>query len=407
MKVFYSWQSDTPNNVGRTFIRKALDAALNSLQLDEAERPVVDQDTADVLGSPVIADTIFRKIREAVVIVADVTLTGQTSDGKRLINSNVAIELGYAIGNRGDSVLLKVMNTHYGLPDELPFDLKHRRWPVQFKLSPNAILQERRSEREALIRSFRQILQSYLETYRPLKEAFVPTPSTLNSASYWQREESFFPNSGRHESTEELLRYSSGQPLMYLRIWPRKKINPLAINTLADYEKSAIEPLGGGGGAWAAGRNKYGVLSHRSYDSESTLASTTQVFRSGEIWGVNAYRLRSRPGYPNCVPTQAFEADLHQSLRQYLNVARTHFGYPPVIAVEGGLVSVENFVLSMPHTFSGPIFEDVKITTEVDMEAPESFDRALLTIFIGIFEAAGEIRPENLYNFPPVKSQSW
>jgi len=31
-------------------------------------------------------------------------------------------------------VLLKVMNTHYGPPDELPFDLRHRRWPVKYRI---------------------------------------------------------------------------------------------------------------------------------------------------------------------------------------------------------------------------------------------------------------------------------
>jgi hypothetical protein len=125
MKVFYSWQSDTPRDIGKDFVRQALDAAVSGLQIDESERPIVDQDTAGVLGSPVIAETILRKIREANVIVVDVTLTGKTERNKRLINSNAAIELGYAIGVHGDEVLLKVMNTHYGPAKDLPFDLLH------------------------------------------------------------------------------------------------------------------------------------------------------------------------------------------------------------------------------------------------------------------------------------------
>jgi hypothetical protein len=31
MTIFYSWQSDTPKEVGRTFIREALDAAVAGL----------------------------------------------------------------------------------------------------------------------------------------------------------------------------------------------------------------------------------------------------------------------------------------------------------------------------------------------------------------------------------------
>lgn len=45
MKVFYSWQSDTPNNVGRTFIREALEAAVAGLDLQKAERPVIEVQT--------------------------------------------------------------------------------------------------------------------------------------------------------------------------------------------------------------------------------------------------------------------------------------------------------------------------------------------------------------------------
>src|SRR5687768_16453473 len=139
MKVFYSWQSDTPGSVGRTFIRQALEDAIEGLDLEEAERPKIDQDTKGVLGSPVIANTIFQKIRDAKVVIADVTLTGETNGGKRLCNSNVAIELGYALSVPGDEALLTVMNTHYGTPQYLPFDLAHRRWPVLFQLAPDAI----------------------------------------------------------------------------------------------------------------------------------------------------------------------------------------------------------------------------------------------------------------------------
>jgi hypothetical protein len=99
MKVFYSWQSDTPAKVGRTFIREALEAAIAGLELEDAERPEIDRDTKGVLGSPVIADTIFRKIREARVVVADVTLTGHTPDGKSLCLS--AFEQRTVRGPRG------------------------------------------------------------------------------------------------------------------------------------------------------------------------------------------------------------------------------------------------------------------------------------------------------------------
>lgn len=84
------------HKVNRTFIREALEAAIAGLDLEDAERTEIDQDTKGVLGSPVVADTIFKKIKAAAVVVADVTLTARTAAGKPVSNSNVAIELGYA-----------------------------------------------------------------------------------------------------------------------------------------------------------------------------------------------------------------------------------------------------------------------------------------------------------------------
>jgi hypothetical protein len=101
MRLFYSWQSDTPRDVGKDFIRDALDRAVASIEIEEAERPVVDQDTEGVRGSPVIAEAIFQKIRTADIVVVDVTLVGKTDREKRLINSNAAIEMGYALGVGG------------------------------------------------------------------------------------------------------------------------------------------------------------------------------------------------------------------------------------------------------------------------------------------------------------------
>jgi hypothetical protein len=65
MNIFYSWQVDTPDKIGRSYIRSAIDEAVLSISEDfkfeEADRPTVDQDTQGVLGSPAIAETIFKK----------------------------------------------------------------------------------------------------------------------------------------------------------------------------------------------------------------------------------------------------------------------------------------------------------------------------------------------------------
>ena len=407
MKLFYSWQSDTPAKVGRTFIREALDAAIADLDLEDAERPEIDQDTKGVLGSPVIADTIFEKIRNAKVVVADVTLTGGTPGAKRLCNTNVAIELGFALGLHGDGVLLKIMNTHYGPPSELPFDLAHRRWPVQYALSPDAEKGEREKVRSALTKELAAILAAYLAAYKPTPETPKPAQSTYNPGTYWQKGEKLGTTTLSQTEGADL-EYPAEHPLVYLRIWPQEKIAPLTIQTLNDYQKSSIEPLCGTSDGWSNVRNRFGTMAYAYSRSGRVLLSSTQVMKSGEIWGVNHFLLLERPErekYPKFVPTGAYETGLRNSLNRYLYAARAHFGYPSKIMVESGLVNIGDYRLAMPNhyydRFWGPIFEDVRVVAEVDTDHPATVTQALLKLFEAVFEAAGAERPANYDNFPP------
>src|ERR1039457_513656 len=78
LTVFYSWQSDSPSNLNRSFIERALEKALKRLHsdatLENALRDTnveLDKDTQGVAGSPPIAETILRKIEDCAVFVAD------------------------------------------------------------------------------------------------------------------------------------------------------------------------------------------------------------------------------------------------------------------------------------------------------------------------------------------------
>ncbi len=57
--------------------------------------------------------------------------------GKAMPNPNVLLELGYAAAKLGWDRLVLVMNTNYGHPEELPFDLRNRRFPLTFKIAPD------------------------------------------------------------------------------------------------------------------------------------------------------------------------------------------------------------------------------------------------------------------------------
>ncbi|MDQ9171921.1 hypothetical protein Q8A64_16020 [Oxalobacteraceae bacterium R-40] len=127
--VFYSWQSDLPNAVNRSFIETALQRALKSIQKDESEsvEPVLDRDTLGVSGSPSISDEIFAKITQADVFVGDVSIINSGDAGRPTPNPNVLVELGYAVAQLGWDRVLLIQNTAFGGPEKLPFDLRGRR----------------------------------------------------------------------------------------------------------------------------------------------------------------------------------------------------------------------------------------------------------------------------------------
>jgi hypothetical protein len=68
--IFYSWQSDLPNRLNRTFIEKALEKAIKKLgenmEILEALRDEgieLDKDTKGMAGMPPIVEVIFNKRR--------------------------------------------------------------------------------------------------------------------------------------------------------------------------------------------------------------------------------------------------------------------------------------------------------------------------------------------------------
>ena len=139
--AFFSWQRDTSTTEGRNFVERALESAIAvvaaDLTLQEAVREglEIDRDTMGVAGHPPIVETIFRKIEAAAVFVPDLTFVGRRLDGRPMPNPNVLIEYGYALRSLSHSRIVAVMNSAHGRPDEdMPFNMKHLRWPLIYKL---------------------------------------------------------------------------------------------------------------------------------------------------------------------------------------------------------------------------------------------------------------------------------
>ena len=128
--VFYCWQSDLKSASTRSFIEDALGSAIREINQNNSVKLEVDidRDTQNVPGAPEISASILSKIDSSHAFVADVSIINHDVANVRLTpNPNVLLELGYALRSLGDERIVLVMNTAFGGPEKLPFDLSHRR----------------------------------------------------------------------------------------------------------------------------------------------------------------------------------------------------------------------------------------------------------------------------------------
>lgn len=171
MKIFWAWQSDLPGRISRHFVRDALKAAIVELkQPSDIEEPSeesrrsgihLDSDRQGVSGSPDLAQEILKKIDASSVFVGDVTpigmvtmvtnRDGESNSPKKLMNPNVAIELGYSLARHTDNRLLMILNTAFGDRNDLPFDLRQKAGPIMYALGVDATNAQIKAEQARLV----------------------------------------------------------------------------------------------------------------------------------------------------------------------------------------------------------------------------------------------------------------
>lgn len=170
-KIFYSWESELPGSKNSAFIRDCINKAIelaDNAETIEAER---DEATKDLPGSPDIVLSIFRKINECDLFVADVSLCYEyksDSKTKKSPNPNVLIELGYAIHVLGWERIICVFNLAYGVPEELPFDIQHHRL-LKYSFNGKSANEVKMTVAEAIFMDIRD-----LRNLKPLIKEGVP-----------------------------------------------------------------------------------------------------------------------------------------------------------------------------------------------------------------------------------------
>jgi hypothetical protein len=220
--VFYAWQSDRLERLNRHLIRFALNLAAKNISDDLAVgvRVRIDADTEGVLGHVPVTETILTKIADCDAFVPDLTFVSVTDSGKLVPNPNVMLEYGYALRARSHSVMIPVMNTAYGPADQLPFDMGHLRYPIQYQLQATAKNADRRAVRKALTEEFETILRLMIADTRTQPDKGTPFPEASPTFS----PAFFFPPAAPiaafgHPGEQEY-RFE-GDKAIYVRLFPK------------------------------------------------------------------------------------------------------------------------------------------------------------------------------------------
>jgi len=379
MNIFWSWQADTDGKTGRHFVREALTEAIKQLkepsdveephERDLRESIHLDHDRKDVSGTPSIADVIFDKIDHADVFVADVTPVAsltrlQPTPGepaeKKLINSNVAIEYGYAVRAVTDELILLVQNTHYGNREDLPFDLKHKGSPIQYKLASGASKAELKFEQAKLVGMLVVALRACFTTLArsgPTAPKFEEIPPTTNRAYFWQKGELLaqygFPNPlGIMRSKDgDVVEYRfDEQRALYVRLIPtvpRHEIFTFGkLMSVIELRRVRVMTRTMGGGLAYA--NKYGAVYYEPSGTNTTPVALTQLHRNGEIWAVTREHWAPYAG-EDVVVMGNVENRIRECLENSIQVARNELDIEPPFQVEIGIIGLKDMRLSRPR----------------------------------------------------------
>jgi hypothetical protein len=421
MKIFWSWQSDTPGKTGRHLIREALDAAIEQLKSEmtllEAERLDdlhVDQDRQGEPGSPDLAPLIQAKIDSSAVVVADVTAVGVlapelSDDGKKskkFINSNVGLEAGFALRALSAKYVLFVFNEHFGSYSDLPFDLKHKAGAITFNLAPSAAKPEidraRRHLTNRLVKALKLCIEARVAAER---KAAPPSSSTHSSgpALFFRRGE-VLASIGEPEDNQHLSFRS--KYVAYLRIFSTDGGDaPGHAKVVEVARQQRVLPMILRDNGLQM-RNANGALVV-AYGGRDRVTGLTQLNASGEFWGVNGEVIAERnvqnSGMLLTIPMIAFEKLFVATLRNYVAVLTKSLGRKPPLTAIMGIEGVKGAYLGAPGGpfgsghYIGPLLVDqLQQTTTLASVDDTAIKEALRPFFAAIYDLAAVNRSDVL-----------
>jgi hypothetical protein len=306
-----------------------------------------------------------------------------------------------------------VFNTAFGNWENLPFDMRHKRRPILFDASTELSEDDRRSVRFELAKSLEFALRTaqknglFESREEPTPEHHPVISVNDDGSSFLGPTETLGVTRANRLSgeTEDIILRSGAS--IYMRLWPKFPITNIFSNTeIMDVVTTAqLRPMCGyGSGGWSYGRNRHGAFSYYDFrDTQNEAIGITQLFKTGEIWGVDTYLLNALAksetrGHEKYIPTGAVEREIRFTLANYLDAARNHIQLTPPLELRIGMTQMEDYELAVGSRwfmggFVGRIFESTFEDISVIESYDESVEDILLPFFERIYDMAGEVRP--------------
>jgi hypothetical protein len=413
--IFFSWQADRPRVVCRNFLERALIKAIERIsQTTEIDEPpereiTLDRDTQNVAGFPPIVDTIFNKIDAAAVFVPDLTFVGTRADGCRPTpNPNVLIEYGWALKALGHGRIVPVMNTAFGEPSDetLPFDLRHHRHPIKYHCPADADEETRKAVRDRLAKELEHAIElvlqseSYLSSLpRPPAPATFQATAEVGPGLFRSLVDAIGLGTNFPESDQEII-LASG-PRMWLRVMPVNKQNRVwktdELRQAATQAQGHLRLLWDGysGLSYLVAHDGFGVYTRIN---KGIAQAATFVFRSGEIWAIDAdYLAQVAANGVNAIPD--VEREYARSLRLYQSVL-VRLGIDPPFRWVAGMTGIKGRGLEVPTrpghaSFPGPRGKCMldTVTMEGECSPADNPVHCLKPFFDELYQSCGLPRP--------------
>jgi hypothetical protein len=297
--------------------------------------------------------------------------------------------------------MIAVMNVAYGEPgnENLPFDVRHIRWPITYRLKLS-----QSGEREAILRELTEQLverlRLILQSTTPSQQRFLAHPITTDPSSFFTSAEELVPDRifGRPADISTV----PTQGRTYLRLYPATVVpifeSELEARNLAS--KGNLRPMGMEYEGWSHSRNAFGAIAYAP-PSEGRLYRFTELFLTREIWGVDAFAINEerciefmqgklKTGF---IMTSYVERMFVETLFNYLQFIRNFLHLPPPIHIEAGLVGVKGYPIAVDQGIAGKFLED-NITWQSTLQSLDANAHEVLRPFFERFwNKAGVPRP--------------